>query len=238
MTRTTLERAIQIGLRRGAGRDPQIQVGLIADAIETAIEIGEDAPAQKVAPVIDWPIKTGEPAPKVAPLPPPPQAVVDPSAGRTPVSEPVQIRHLDTSNTTTPIALDKLVQILNENTPPVISVSFPGKAPYELERNVIADTMAKSARLIYKHPPAPEGIEASVVFLADNGIPDLTSAMNAVESVALKVYAPKTVSAPAPIAEVSGPVVESVRTSRMDPSSIPDMREIDGLSFPGGFSFK
>ena len=235
MTRETLEKAIQFGLRKGAGKDAAGQSAVIADAIEWAIEMDADAPAQaNPEKIVDWPIQV--PIPTI--LPPSPASVTEaPSAQRT-ISTPAEVRHIEQAEPSKPITLEQLIQVLNTDTPQVISAAFPGKQPYLLERNVISDPLAKSARLIYKHPPAPDGMEASVVFLAENGAPDLQWGMQAVHSVAMKVYAPKTQSAPVAVHEYEGPVIENARVDVAGSFNIPGMDEVSTRSFNESVPFR
>ena len=218
MNRATLEKAIQFGMRKAAGKDAAAAASSIADAIEMAIEMGsEEQPAAKPAPVVDWPI------PITAPLPPSPAAAPEPpSAGRT-IPPPAEVRHIDAAAPPKPITLEQLIQALNHDTPTVISIGFPGKEPYLLERNVISDPVSKSARLIYKHPPAPDGMEASVAFFAEIGMPDLDWGMAAVRAFAEKVYAPRGKSQPVPVHEYEGPVTASAGVDQHGHLVIPEM---------------
>jgi hypothetical protein len=233
MTRDKLEKAIKFGLRKSEGKGLEVVSASIADAIEWAIEMDADSPADpKPEKVVDWPIDVK----KSPPLPPPPPATATPSAEREVIEEPAEVRHVASSEKPTPISLEKLIQALNERTPEEISIAFPGKAPYVLLRNVISDPLSKSARLIYKHPPAPDGMESTVVFFAENGEPDIQWGMAATQSMAMKVYSPKKASPPVPVHEYSGPVVENVSVDAANPIPIPDMAEVSTRSFPGGFS--
>jgi hypothetical protein len=105
-----------------------------------------------------------------------------------------------------------------------------------IERNVISDPLSKSARLIYKHPKAPDGVEAAVVYLAEEGMPDTNAGLMTIQKIARTIYGPRTMSPPAPVRDIPEGQLFSPRYRVEEQATPADMAEVSSRSFPEGFS--
>jgi len=248
MTREKMLKAVTFGLKRGQGKDVNGMAESIITAIEIALEMDAEGGPTPVTQAVEWPIVP-------APLPTPPQSVtpIGPDGGglidtvaESVASNPApEMRHLPSARRTAPISVEKLIEVLHSHTPESIeiTVNHPERGPrlVKLARNVIADSMAKSARLVYKHPDLSDEMAVQSVFVADGDPPNLTEALADIRRRAEKLYAPRPrhlQPAPPPPSSLDFPPMDSnrIREAQAEAATAPDVKSLSGMSFPGGFN--
>jgi len=244
MNRETILKAVKLGLRRSQGKS----LDDVAESVVTSMEIAMEMAAEETAErPLDFPMVSVNP-------PVPPQAVhpVGPDGGGLidTVSESYnanpapEMRSLRRS--AQPISLEKLLEVLHSHAPESIeiTVTHPERGPriVRLTRNVIADPIAKGARLVYKHPDLSDEMAVTTVFNAEGDPPDLAAAMADIRRRAEKLYAPRPryiEPAPPPSSGIDFPVMDPsrIKEAQAEAATAPDARSLSGMAFPGGFNF-
>lgn len=197
MTRKTLLAAIRVGIKRGGSPD------LIADAIETALEIeassGSDEVAEPVAsrpaPTETLPVAEGviEPVTDLRAVPnpvnaPPPSMVIVVGEDdmkreiENRAQQPLRMRSLDQSATRKSYTIEEGIRFWEENSPLTIKVHPEGREePVVLERNIrampgMATRGMKPVHMVkicYKHPAVEDAMEVSFASATNDIGPDL-----------------------------------------------------------------
>lgn len=200
-----MQRAVTVGLTRSEGKPIGAMVDAVMDAIEMALALEAEERASK--PLDLQEIRNIEPVVPVAPVsaPPPPSSasvVEDRVPARSPeessdigaqagVQRVTSLRGIDSERPK--LTLQKLVEVLHSHTPEEIEIEreLPdgGKRKVTLVRNVIADVMTDTARLVYKHPMAGDDMAVVSVINVSDGIPDLRAVIDDSRSRAKRLYA-------------------------------------------------
>lgn len=242
MTRTTMVRVIAKVLAGRPGLSPSEQAERITDALEAVVEAElESEPSQRVTSVesrtspdttLNLVVPAGAipPSPAVredrppraaqAPTDPPARIVVVPAKTGPAESEAAHPKLVHPQLTQIHRTMEELKRALYAETPETLTIRVPGRrggqVTLTLERNIIMDVGlgGGGARLVYKHPQAPDGMEAFSVFSCTDPALDLDYALERIERQAVEIYTPRPSRAAAP------EILDSPMPDRADPRDI------------------
>jgi hypothetical protein len=246
MTREKMQRAVLFGLKRSQGKPMEAQAEAVLNAMEIAMEMESE---EKAAEPIDFSperqhVPSGLPIPpqSITPVGPDGGGLIDTvvetaQANPAPAARITSVRRADGPV----VDLPKLLEVLHSHTPPTIDITIDhpekGLRTVRLERNVIADPIAKTARLTYKHPLFSDDMQAVVVLEADGPLPDLAGAVAEVRRRAEKLYAWR----PAHIEPVAPPPPRgfsldtvpklNVEEAMLEEATAPKPSSVSGLKF-------
>lgn len=207
MNHATMVRLIAKEIVRRGALPPEEMAEAITARLELAVEMelelvgGQEPdpprPTLNVAPV-------SPPAPSVGAIPPSPavtresrssrvqhagspRSVPPPSPVAVPTREPPRVYR----------SIDELKARLYAESPEWIDIDVParkgGEATIRLERNIILDVGlgGGGARLIYRHPKAPDDAAAFAVFTCTEPEFDLQAAMDKILADAVRIHSPR-----------------------------------------------